>query len=93
MWDIYEDIGGGITVVKTKGHATDADVQAGRVTSFNKRGNDDADHYADRGARIAEHEHPTEHIVARRSTAERWYKLLAVLATQWPDDTSPSTRK
>ena len=29
VWDIYEDIGGGITVVKTKGHATDADVQAG----------------------------------------------------------------
>ena len=46
VWRVLDDIGGGIVIRKCKGHATEADVAAGRATVFTKTGNEQADHYA-----------------------------------------------
>ena len=57
---MLDDIGEGIVIRKCKGHATEADVAAGRSTAFLQKGNDHADHYAGNGANIAEHLVPAE---------------------------------
>ena len=85
---ILDDIGGGITLRKCKGHATDADMQAGRSTPFKQRGNSHADHYAGGGATIAEHAAPAEGKRAAYREARRWYAWLATLACDLPQDTT-----
>ena len=56
IWSKVGDLGGeGVTILKVKGHATDADVEAGRSTVWHKNGNDHADHFAGRGSSLAEH--------------------------------------
>ena len=58
-WRLIVDIGAEcLSVKKCKGHATIADVEAGRATKFTMVGNDNADHYAVQGALIAEHQAP-----------------------------------
>ena len=50
---MINDIGQeGIQIRKCKGHATAADVAAGRATEFTKLGNDHADHYAGKGVDV-----------------------------------------
>ena len=49
VWRLLDDIGGGIQIRKCKGHATSADVAAGRSTAFLQQGNAHADHYAGGG--------------------------------------------
>jgi hypothetical protein len=94
IWWKVGDLGGsGISVVKVKAHATEADVQAGHITALQKAGNDHADHFAKRGAALAEHLSST---VASREAfrmARRWYQWLAVLISNWPDDTQGQRRQ
>ena len=88
IWAKVEDLGGqAIDIMKVKGHATDADVEAGRVTKWQKAGNDHADHFACMGSALAEHISSTPE--ARRSFAQAkdWYAWLAVLVENWPSDT------
>jgi len=88
FWRLVEDIGiEGIQICKCKGHATEADVQAGRSTAFLKRGNDHADHFAGRGADVAEDQVPSEEAHAAYLEAKRWYAWLSTLAMHWPADT------
>ena len=54
FWHKIDDIGcQQLDLVKTKGHATAADVQQGRVTDFERTGNDNADHFAGAGVEVA----------------------------------------
>ena len=88
VWDKADDLGNeGISVVKVKGHATDADVAAGRSTPWQKLCNDHADHFAKRGAELAEHLSGTEANRQAYRMAKRWYHWLAVLVSNWPADT------
>ena len=87
VWRVLEDIGPGISIVKCKGHATEADVCAGRSTPLQGAGNDHADDFAGRGAEIAEEAAPTQAMRESYREAQRWYRWLAVLADHWPDDT------
>jgi len=51
VWAKVDDLGNeGIKIAKTKGHATKADVEAGRATEWHQKGNDHADHYAKQGS-------------------------------------------
>ena len=86
VWRKLDDIGGGIVVLKCKGHATAADIAAGRATALTKAGNDHADFFAGGGAIIAEHGAPAQHVRDAYSEARRWYRWLAELAAHWPAD-------
>ena len=86
VWSKLGDIGGGIVVLKCKGHATAADIMAGRATALTKAGNDHADFFAGQGAIIAEHDAPAQHIREAYSEARRWSRWLAELAAHWPAD-------
>ena len=90
FWHKLEDIGGeGIDFVKTKGHATEADVQAGRSTAFQRRGNANADHYAGRGVDAAVSQSPNALAISGYKEATSWYKWLTLLCGSWPKDTDP----
>ena len=84
---MLDDLGPGISIRKCKGHATAADVDAGRATHRQRRGNDNADHFAGRGAEIAESMSPTDALAESYKLAQQWYRWLAVLAAHWPNDT------
>ena len=60
VWNLLDDIGGGVCLKKCKGHASEGDVQAGRSTQFLRKGNEHADHYAGCGVQIAEHMSPAQ---------------------------------
>ena len=87
IWHILDDLGlDQVTVVKEKGHATEADVQSGRIAAWEKTGNEHADHFARYGSALAEHCVPSK--LARNAYREaiNWYKWLLVLAANWPND-------
>jgi len=85
-----DDIGReGLDVRKCKGHATEADVAAGRSTAFLKTGNEHADHFAGQGAQMAEQQSPSELLRAGYRQARQWYDWLFVLCSHWPADTQP----
>jgi ribonuclease HI len=79
----------GISIRKCKGHATEADVEAGRSSAFLRAGNDHADYFAGRGVDIEEHEVPAEAARQAYNVAKQWYTWLAVLAEEWQVDTQP----
>jgi len=87
IWAILDDIGPGVEIKKVKGHATEADVQAGRATQWQKDCNDHADHFAKHGAIVAEHKCPTELARGRYAVAVQWYRWLSELIANWPKDT------
>ena len=93
LWRLLDDIGPGISILKCKGHATEADVQAGRCTAFERTGNGHADHYAGSGVDVAEHQRPNEELVQGYKEAKRWYTWLATLAHELPADTQPVPRE
>ena len=91
FWHKLDDIGPqGVALVKTKGHASEADVQAGRTTVFQQTGNANADHFAGRGVDIAIGQSPN---VGAHRVATRWYKWLTLLCGSWPKDTDPKPKK
>ena len=93
FWHKLADIGPeGVVLVKTKGHASEADVQAGRSTPFQRKGNDNADHFASRGVDVALSRSPNDKAIAAYKEATSWYKWLAVLCSQWPKDTDPKPK-
>ena len=90
FWDKIEDIDSDdIQLVKTKGHATEVDVQLGRCSEMAKNANDHADHFAGRGVDVAEHQSPNARLTGAYHEAINWYKWLTVLCTNWPKDTDP----
>ena len=42
-------------MMKTKGHATEANLQEGSGSEFERKGNDNADYFAGRGTAVAIH--------------------------------------
>ena len=93
-WWRLNDIGlEGLVFVKVKGHATQADVDSGRVSKFHRTGNDHADHFAGRGVEVAEHDSPVERDREEHKKAKRWYKWLLTLVRSWPADTQPYDKK
>ena len=87
FWHRVQDIGQeGISIIKCKGHATLADVQAGRSTPFTRKGNDHADHFAGRGVDVAEEMVPSAQWRLQSSEARQWYGWLCVLCSRWPQD-------
>ena len=88
FWRIIDDIGmAGLLFKKCKGHATQADVDAGRSTAFLRAGNDHADHYAGAGVDIALQQCPNYEHISQYKEATSWYKWLAHLADSLPRDT------
>ena len=81
--DIQRD---GISLSKCKGHATLADVQAGRSTLFHMVGNDNADHYAGFGVDVAEAMSPSQLRCDHYREAWLWYEWLYKLCSHWPKD-------
>ena len=77
----------GIDIRKVKGHATEADVEAGRSTPWERDCNDHADHFAKRGVEVAEAQLPSDILRARYREARAWYSWLAELIGHWPADT------
>ena len=88
VWRRMEDIGSGITILKCKGHATEADVTAGRATALTRAGNANADFFAGCGVTMAEHAAPAERSRLAYREATRWYRWLGVLAGNLPQDTT-----
>ena len=75
FWHKINDIGAdGISILKCKGHATEADVHAGRSTEFLRKGNDHADHFAGYGVGISDANAPPDAAKAADREAQRWYK-------------------
>ena len=94
FWHKMEDIDSkDIRLVKTKGHATEADVQEGRSTDFERIGNDNADHFAGRGVEVAIHQSPNEQQLQDYKEATQWYRWLTLLVGQWPKDADPKPEK
>ena len=88
VWAKVEDLGKeGIRIVKTKGHATEADLEAGRSSWWQKAGNDHADHFAKRGSALAEEMASTSSNRKSYLLARKWYGWLSVLIANWPADT------
>ena len=93
FWQRIEDIGSdGIVLKKTKGHATEVDVQQGRSTAFQKAGNDHADHFAGRAVELAIHRSPNDSAIDDYRVAIRWYKWVLLLSANWPDDVDERPR-
>ena len=86
IWDLLDDIGGGIEILKVKGHATEADISTGRITKFLQEGNGHADHNAGQGAVISEEDLPSEMQIKAYMEAKSWYRWLTVIADNWPAD-------
>ena len=94
FWNKIDDIESeNITLVKTKGHATEADVQAGRSSEFERKGNDNADHFAGRGVEVALHQSPNAQEIQSYKEAQSWYRWLTLLCAHWPKDADPKPRK
>ena len=88
IWRLLDDIGiDGLAIRKVKGHATEADVEAGRSTDWERQCNDHADAFAKRGVEAAEGQLPSDEMRARYQNARQWYSWLATLIGHWPDDT------
>ena len=93
IWWRLEDIGTeDVHFVKVKGHATDADIDAGRTTWFYMTGNSHADHFAGLGVTVAEEIAPVAPARQAHDYAKRWYKWLLRLACHWPDDAQKSSK-
>ena len=61
IWWRLDNMGcDGIDFKKVKGHATEADVEAGRSTPWERDCNDHADHFAKRGVQVAEAQIPSK---------------------------------
>ena len=78
--------------VKVKGHATEADSEAGRTTRKYMIGNSHADYFAGYGVTIAEECAPVWTARNACEYAKRWYKWLLTLASSWPDDMQRPTK-
>ena len=88
IWRQIEEIGAeGISIVKVKGHATQADVDAGRSSEAERAGNDNADHFAGRGVEVAQELSPIGERANEHHRAVRWYQFLFELCASWPQDT------
>ena len=91
-WRLNDIDSENVHFVKVKGHATEADIDAGRTTRKYMVGNSHADHFAGYGVTIAEECAPVW--VARNAYdyAKRWYKWLLTLVSCWPDDMQRPTK-
>lgn len=75
-----------LTFLKVKGHATDADVVAGRVIEIDKVGTDHDDHFAGVGVDFAEETSLVALAREAHKQAIQWHRWLLVLAASWPGD-------
>ena len=94
IWCKVDDLGGdGILIRKVKGHATMADVQAGRCTAWHRGGNSHADWFACRGSMLAEELSSTSKDRQIFKQARAWYSWLTLLVANWPADTSRGSKR
>ena len=94
FWNKIQDIGDeGILLKKTKGHATEVDVQLGRCSAFARAGNDHADHFAGRGVDAAISQSPNQRDIDAYREAITWYQWLTQLCGVWPADTDPRPKE
>ena len=73
-WSLVENFGGGVEILKCKGHATSLDIAEGRATTYTKKGNDGADLYAVAGRDWAEALSPTEEARAMYAEQVKFYR-------------------
>ena len=76
FWNLIEDFGRGVEILKCKGHATQLDIAEGRATVFTKNGNDGADRYAVYGREWAEDLAPTDYARAEFAETVKFYPYL-----------------
>ena len=94
LWWKVDVLGGeGIRIKKVKGHATDADIEAGVSTAWHRSGNDHADHFAKRGSHLAEELSNTWADTASCRQAKEWYSWLTTLVANWPKDIERKRRR
>ena len=94
FWNKIDDIGAdGIVLQKTKGHATEVDVQLGRCSAFARAGNDHADHLAGRGVDVAISHAPNQSAIDSYKEATKWYRWLTLLCANWPADVDPRPKR
>ena len=86
-WSLVENFGGGVEILKCKGHATSLDIAEGRATTYTKKGNDGADFYAVAGRDWAEALSPTEEARAAYAEQVKFYRYLLFFQGEWKEDT------
>ncbi len=86
IWNLLEDIGGGVDFVKVKAHTDEAAVEEGIITSRDRIGNALADRHARLGARLGEALAPTKVARAELTKAIRWLYWSRRVAAVWCDD-------
>ncbi len=91
LLDRLENIGHGVLVRKVKGHATAADVLAGRTTAPLKRGNDAADHFAVRAKKLASDLSPVGEVVAAARRSTTYYSWVARVVQHWEEQRTAAT--
>jgi len=91
LWDMYwslvENFGGGVEILKCKGHATSVDIAEGRATTFTKHGNDGAGFHAVAGRDWAEALSPTDADRAIYEEQVKFYRYLLFFQWEWKEDT------
>ncbi len=88
VWDVLDDIGQYVEVVKVKAHTTWWDVLEGRISPFEQWGNYEADKAAKAALRQAKRESPAWAFNSQLARAFLWAKWLARYATAWKKDTT-----
>ena len=88
VWDKYEDVGGGIEVVKVKAHTSWWEVLAGRISARDRAGNDLADKEAKKALKEAIKSSPIAAFNGHLARAVEWAKWMLRYAESWKDDTT-----
>ena len=83
IWALLGDIGEGVTVYKVKAHLTIEDAEVGLISWCDLRGNDSADHFAVKGALLAERKAPNALGDSQLKRAMRFYRWVAGRVADW----------
>ena len=81
VWEVYDEIGGGVEVRKVKAHTFWWDVLAGKITARNRAGNHLAAQEAKKALHEAKREAPTGSFNAHLARAALWNRWLVKYAT------------
>ena len=80
IWDKIGDLKDDrVFIWKVRGHATQADVDSGRIMAWHTTCNEHADHFAKYGSALAEHLSPTRLDRDAYLEAKEWYAWLTLL--------------
>ena len=82
-WEIFEELGGRVSVEKVRAHTTWGDVMEGEVTHMDFVGNREADRAAKEALKVAKLEAPAEAYNSALAMAVLWGKWVMDYASAW----------